>query len=159
VLLKTWRFAAIVLTALLMGLEFAHALELPPKMQYDGPRWVAAQNSLYQLFGWPGPGAWVTLGAVLAAAGLAVLVRDRRPAFQLTLLAAACLVMAFPVVYFGFIEPVNRVIEQATAGSAAPNWQQLRAQWEYAHAANFGLDLVALGALVLSVLAESPGPP
>jgi hypothetical protein len=155
-LLRTWRFAAITLTALLMGLEFGHALELPAKMGYDGPLYVRTQNTLYQFFGWPGPGAWVTLGAVLSAVGLAFLVRERRPAFPLTLVAAACLLLAFPVVYFWFIEPVNVVIEQATPTSVPANWEQLRRQWEYAHAANFVLDLVALGALLLSVLAETP---
>lgn len=155
-LLRTWRFATIILTALLMGLEFCHALELPAKLQYDGPLYVRVQNSLYQLFGWPGPGAWVTLGAVLSAAGLAFFVRHRRPAFGLTLAAVACLLAAFPVVYFLFIEPVNAVIEQATPASVPADWEQLRRQWEYAHAANVVLDLAALSALLISVLAETP---
>jgi hypothetical protein len=35
-------------------------------------------------------------------------------------------------------------------------WMQLRNRWEYGHAAGFGVQLVGLGALVLSVLVETP---
>ena len=66
-ILKIWRLITLILVALFMGLEFAHTLELPAKMQYDGALYVTIQNSLYQYFGAPGPGAWITVGAVLAA--------------------------------------------------------------------------------------------
>ncbi|MGA9377988.1 MAG: hypothetical protein WBV73_04370, partial [Phormidium sp.] len=35
------------------------------------------------------------------------------------------------------LEPVNIIIEQANAKTIPTNWQQLRNQWEYAHATNF----------------------
>jgi hypothetical protein len=35
-MLRLWRFIAIVLTALSMGLSFAHLLELPSKILFDG---------------------------------------------------------------------------------------------------------------------------
>jgi Domain of unknown function (DUF1772) len=154
--LRTWRFITLILVALFMGLEFAHTLEMPAKMQYDGAFYVTIQNSLYQYFGAPGLGAWITVGAVLAAIALTVLVRNRRPAFWWTLAGTLCLVIAFPLIYFLRIEPVNGVIEQATARSVPTNWANLRDQWEYAHAANFIFSLASFSALVISVLVDVP---
>jgi hypothetical protein len=37
-----------------------------------------------------------------------------------------------------------------------PAWTLLRVQWEYAHAVRAVLQVAALGALVLSVIAETP---
>jgi hypothetical protein len=154
--LKAWRFITLVLVALFMGLEFAHALELPAKMQYNGALYITLQNSLYRYFGAPGPGAWITVGAVLAAISLTVLVRKRHPAFGWTLAGTLCLAIAFPLIFFLKIEPVNTVIEQTNPDAVPPNFEQLRNQWEYAHAANFGFSLAGFGALLLAVLMDSP---
>jgi hypothetical protein len=154
--LRIWRFMTLIFVALFMGLEFAHALELPAKMQYDGAFYVTIQNSLYQYFGAPGPGAWITVGAVLSAIALTVLVRNRQLAFWWTLAGTLCLAIAFPLIYFLRIEPVNGVIEQATARSVPTNWAYLRDQWEYAHAANFIFGLAGFSALVISVLVDVP---
>ncbi|WP_256973485.1 DUF1772 domain-containing protein [Nostoc sp. T09] len=121
--LKIWRLLTLILVALFMGLEFAHTLELPAKMQYDGALYVTIQNSLYRYFGAPGPGALITVGAVLWAIALTVLVRKHRSAFWWTLAATVCLLIAFPLIYFLRIEPVNVAIEQANAGSVPTDWQ------------------------------------
>lgn len=153
--LKTWRFITLLLVALYMGLEFSHTLELLPKMQYDGSLYVTIQNTLYGYFGVPGPGAAVTVGALISAIILVFLVRKRRSAFQWTLAGTIFLALAFPVVYFSFIEPVNRVVEQATPQSLPTNWAELRNQWEYAHATNFVLTLVSFSALLISILVDT----
>jgi len=147
--LKTWRFIILILVGLFMGLEFCHALELPAKMQYDGVLYVTIQNTLYGYFGLPGPGAFITLGALLSAVVLKFLVRKRRSTFYWTLAGTICLVLAFPVVFFLFIEPVNVMIEQATPESVPAGWIRLRNQWEYSHAANFVLSLIGFSALLL----------
>lgn len=154
--LRIWRLITLILAALFMGLEFAHALELPAKMQYDAIAYLTIQNSLYQYFGAPGPGAFITVGAILSTIALTVLVRKRRPAFWWTLVGTLCLAIAFPLIYFLRIEPVNVVIEQATASSIPTNWEQLRNQWEYAHATNFVFGLAGFGALLISVLVDIP---
>lgn len=153
--LKIWRLITLILVALFTGLEFAHTLELPAKMQYDGVLYVTLQNSLYQYFGAPGPGAFITVSAVLCAIALTVLVRKHRPAFLWTLASTLCLAIAFPLIYFLRIEPVNVVIEQANAGTVPSNWEQLRNQWEYAHATNFVFSLAGFGALVISILVDA----
>ncbi|MEG3986246.1 DUF1772 domain-containing protein [Microcoleus sp. S28C3] len=158
--LRIWRFITIILVALFMGLEFSHALELPAKMQYDGPLYVTLQNTLYRYFGMPGPGAFITLGMLTSAAVLTFLVRKHRQVFYWTLIGTICLALAFPVVFFLFIEPVNVVIEQATAQSIPSDWLRLRSQWESAHAANFVLSLIGFSALLISLLGEtSPNRP
>ncbi|BAZ01020.1 hypothetical protein NIES37_50180 [Tolypothrix tenuis PCC 7101] len=154
--LKIWRLITLIIVALFMGLEFAHALELPPKMQYDGALYVTIQNSLYGYFGAPGPGAFITVGAVLCVIALTILVRKHRVAFWWTLAGTLCLAIAFPLIYFLRIEPVNVVIEQANATSLPTNWQQLRNQWEYAHATNFICSLAGFSALLISVLVDVP---
>jgi hypothetical protein len=150
VLLRTWRFITLILVALFMGLEFAHTLELPAKLQYNGAFYVTIQNTLYQYFGVPGPGAFVTVGAILSAIAFTVLCRKYRLAFKWALIGTVCLLIAFPLVFFLWIEPVNVVIEQATADRIPANWEQLRTQWEYAHATNFVLSLAGFSALLLA---------
>lgn len=156
--LKIWRLITLILVALFMGLEFAHALELPAKMKYDGELYVTLQNSLYQYFGAPGPGAFITVGAVLFAIALTVLVRKRRSAFGWTLVGTLCLAIAFPLIFFLWIEPVNVVIERSSAGAVPANWEQLRNQWEFAHATNFVFTLAGFSALLFSVLVDTSAP-
>jgi hypothetical protein len=126
--LRIWRFITLILVALYMGLEFSHTLELPSKIEYDGSLYVTVQNTLYAYFGMPEPGAWITIGAFITAIILVFLVRKRRPAFQWTLAGAIILALAFPLIYFSLIEPVNQVFEQATPRSLPTNWLQLRDQ-------------------------------
>ncbi|RCJ41239.1 DUF1772 domain-containing protein [Nostoc minutum NIES-26] len=154
--LRMWRFTTIILTALLMGMTFCHVLELSAKMNYDGSLYVTVQNSLYQQFGGPGIGAFMTLGAILTTAVLSFLVRKRRQVFYLTLTATVCLLLAFPVVFYLFTEPANIVFRNSTPESLPTDWMRLREQWEYSHAASFVLHLLAFSALVFSVLIEIP---
>jgi hypothetical protein len=154
--LRAWRFMAIVLSALVTGMALCHALELPAKMQYPAAQYIAVQNSLYAAFGPPNIGAAIEVAAPVTAIGLAILARQRRPAFQLTLLAIAFMLLAFPIIFFVFIEPANLALRRATPTSIPANWQQLRNQWEYSHLARFWSHLAALSALVMSVLAETP---
>lgn len=155
-ILKTWRFITLILSALVTGMAFCHALELPAKMQYSASQYIRVQNSLYVAFGPPNIGAWIEVTAPLAAIALAILVRKRRPALQLTLMAIALMLLAFPVIFFAFTEPANQIIRTATPESIPANWEQLRYQWEYSHLARFVCHLAAFSALVISVLAEIP---
>jgi len=47
-------FATLVLTALLMGTSFAHALEMPQKLSVDGQTWLTFQHTLYPYFAYIG---------------------------------------------------------------------------------------------------------
>jgi len=41
---KIWRFLTLLLTALSLGTSFAHVLEIPAKLRYDGPLYVTLQS-------------------------------------------------------------------------------------------------------------------
>ncbi len=108
-ILRAWRFITITLTALLMGATFCHVLESPAKMRYPAELYLTLHRTLYVAFGPPNIGAFIEIGAILAAVALVFLTRKRRPAFWLTLAGAAFLVAGL-VVYFVFVEPANVAI-------------------------------------------------
>lgn len=152
--LKTWRLITLILAALSVGMAFCHTLELPAKMQYDATLWTTINQSLYQQFG-SLPGIFSEVGAVLAAIGLTVLVRKRRPAFYWTLAGAVLLTLSL-VVWFTLVAPMNAEFAQWTVNSIPANWMQVRNQWEYSHAARFVLQLIGLCTLQISLLVEIP---
>lgn len=153
--LRTVRFITLLLTALLMGTTLCHTMELPAKMLYNAELWATVNKSLYWVFA-PPVGAIIEMGAILSTIVLTFLVRKHRPAFRLTLIATLCLVVAFFVIWIGFIAPMNAQIEQWTVGSLPADWTQVRNQWEYSHATRFLLHLIGFSALLLSVLRETP---
>jgi Domain of unknown function (DUF1772) len=151
--LRTWRFITIILAALTMGMAFCHTLELPAKMGYSPTVWTTLQQSLYWGFGHIG-GFIEAATVFLAAPVLTFLVRKRRPAFGWTLAGAIFLALGF-MVFLVFTEPMNREIFQWTPQSVPADWTQIRNQWEYSHATRFVLQLMGLGALLISVLVET----
>ena len=146
------RFAALILTALSLGLSFAHVLEMPAKLAYPPDVYVTLQNSLYVSFGPPNVGAFVEPAAILAVVTLAYLVRRRRRALWLTVGSAVCLLLAFPVVFFIFTEPANSFFRAANLTPLPADFEPYRRQWEYSHAARFVLHAAGFALLALSVL-------
>lgn len=155
-LIKSWRLVTIPLVALLLGLAFAHVLEMPAKMQYDAALYVTLQKTLYVAWGPPNVGGILEPVAILATISLAYLLRKRRSPFWLTLAASLVLLLAFPVVFFVFVAPANEVFLAATTATIPANWMELRTSWETGHAIRFVLQLIALSLLTLSVLFEIP---
>jgi len=155
-LLKTWRFVTVMLTALSAGLSFAHLLELPPRVfHFDARLWVATTTrGLYALFGTVG--AVTEIGSILTAIVLTLFVRGRGAAFYLTLAGAILLALALAS-WAAFVAPVNAELATWTASSFPADWTRYRDQWEYAHAANAVVKITALASLVLSVIVETPG--
>jgi hypothetical protein len=155
-LLRTWRLLTIVLIALSLGPALGHLLELPAKMAYEGPLWLLVSQTLYGTFGTMG--AAFEVGAVVAVVLLAIGVRGRHPAFGWTLMGTLC-VLAAHAAYWVWLAPVNATIATLAADTLPSSWTELRRQWEYTHAARAVLQLIALGALVFSVLLEIPAGP
>jgi len=150
-----------MLTTLSVGMAFGHLMERPTRLNYAPALWSRVTNieGTYRLF-WPPVGASIEGegGASITAVALSVFVRKRRPALALTLVGAACMVAA-QVAWWLFVFPVNSQMVNWTAESLPANFTELRDQWEYAHAARAILQIVGLGSLVLSVLAETPTEP
>jgi hypothetical protein len=152
-LVKIWRLVTIMLAALSMGTALCHLLEMPAKITYEGALWLTLLQTLYPpAFGTIG--AFFEVGAVVTAVMLAFLVR-RRPAFVWTLLGALCLVVAHAAFWI-WVAPVNATMSPLTPETLPADWMRLRNQWEYTHAARAVLQIVALGALVFSILVEIP---
>lgn len=151
-LVKTWRFLTIILTALSLGPALGHLLELPAKLSYEGALWLTVSHTLYATFGTVG--AAFEVGAVVACVILAIMVRRRRPAFGWTIFGAACVVVSHAAFWI-WLAPVNATIAALTVDTLPADWMGLRTQWEYTHAARAVLQLTALGALVVSVLVET----
>ena len=150
--LALWRFLAVVLTALLLGTTFAHVLEMPAKLHVDATLWMTLQHTLYRAFG--SIGAVVEVGALSSVLVLSVLLRQHRRALWLTLFAAACLLIAFFVVWLVFTSAVNAETARWTATSIPADWMLWRTRWEFSHALRFALHLVAFCSLVLSLLVD-----
>ena len=155
-LLRTWRFVTLLLTALALTLTSAHVLELPQKMSYGAELYSAVNTTLYRHFATVG--AVYTVGSIVAALVLVYLVRRRRAALAWTVAGTICLLLAFGS-WLGLVAPVNREIAEAlrTAPDSVPTlWLRLRSRWEYGHAVGFVLELAGFCALLASVLIETP---
>jgi hypothetical protein len=95
------------------------------------------------------------IGAVVASLVLVVAIRNRPKAFRCTLLAASCLA-ATHAIFWIWVAPVNAALVPLSPETLPPDWARLRDQWEFAHASRAILQIVALAALVISILAELP---
>jgi len=152
-LVRNWRFITIMLAALTMGMALCHLLEMPAKMNYGGALWLTLLQTLYGVFG--PTSAFVETGAVTTAVVLAFFVRRRHTVFNWTLLGALCLIAA-NVAWWIWVFPVNSAMSALTPETLPADWTRLRDQWEYTHAARAVLQIIALGAIVFSVLIETP---
>lgn len=152
-ILKIGRFLTVMFVSLSMGPAICHLLEMPAKMAYDGLFWLKISQTLY------GPrfgtvGAFFELGAVLTSIILVFLVRRRKPAFAWTMLVAICM-LAIHLSFWIWIAPVNAKIAAMTPETLSADWTQLRYQWEHTHAARAYLHMIAIAALIISILVET----
>lgn len=140
------QFVAIILTALALVPGGAHALELAHKMALDRDQYFVVQ-SIYQGWAWLGA---VLILAIAANAVLAIRMR-RRTGPMLCAAASAAILCVTLAIFFTWTFPANQATANWT-GVARPDWQILRAQWEYSHAVNAALTFVALCATTASTV-------
>jgi hypothetical protein len=143
--LRTAQFLAIVLTALALVPAGAHLAELPNKIGLAEDDYFVVQG-IYRGWAWFGIALSGALGANLV---LAILARRQRAPFRLAFLAFL-LVAATLAIFFTWTYPANHATANWTV--VPQNWQELRLQWEYAHASNAVLTFLALCAVTMSVL-------
>ena len=142
------RFLAIVLTGLAVVAPAAHLFALPGKIHMAANDYFTVQR-IY--LGW-----WV-LGLFLPAAlianlALAAVVRHNTAAMGLAI-AATVLIAVNLAIFMVWTKPANAVTENWTV--RPENWQALRQQWEYSHAVNAGVTLLAFCATTLAALRET----
>ena len=145
--LNTVRFLSLLFAALALIPAGAHLLELPNKIGLPATDYLVVQQ-IYR--GWALIGI-VVVGALLSTLTLVLMLYSQRKPFVLALVAFLCIV-GTQVIFWTFTYPVN---QQTVNWTVLPtNWQILRNQWEYSHAASAGLNLVVLISLILSVLTK-----
>jgi len=140
---KLSQFVAIIFTAIALVPGGAHLLSLAAKIVLPEQPYFTVQQ-IYRGWAWLGV---AIAAAILANLASALLVRGQSRPFCLSL-AACLLIVGTLVVFFVWTYPTNLATGNWT--DAPDNWEQLRAQWEYSHAANAVITFVAL---VCSVLA------
>src|SRR4051794_2080486 len=132
-----------------MASALAHVFALPNKTSLDQADYFIVQQT-YR--GWSLLGIAV-LGALAGSViQIVALGRDRRA--QKGSLVAALSIAASLAVFFGFVFPANQKTANWTV--APPDWQSLRAHWEYGHLASGALLVVAFSALVIALLPKAP---
>jgi hypothetical protein len=157
--MRTWHVVTLVLVALVLGTSFAHVLQWPAKLQYDGPLYTRLQNTLYVRWGPPSLTGFAEPAAIVAVLVLAALLRHDRPAFMLV--AAGVLLLAFPVIFYWRVEPANTAFRAAgLAGTVPKEWAAWRTRWETGHALRFVLHLLAFVLLASAATqVQSPSRP
>jgi hypothetical protein len=138
-------FIAIVLTAFCLVPGGAHVLEVANKIGLDQNPYMTVQQ-IYR--------GWALLGVLLVAAigvnGLVAVMMRRQTMPMICAAAAAGLLCLGLVIFFTWTFPVNQITNNWRV--APVNWQALRAQWEYSHAANAGVTFLALCSSIASSL-------
>jgi uncharacterized membrane-anchored protein len=144
------RFSSLLFVALALVPAGAHLMELAHKIAMPGAEYLTVQK-IYR--GW-NMAAIVVIGALLSTLGLTLTLRGQAPAFGWALLAFACIV-GTQVVFWSFTYPVNQATSNWTL--LPTHWEDLRARWEYSHAASALLNVVALASNIIAVLsADKP---
>lgn len=139
-------FFSLLFAALAMAPAFAHLLELLNKIDLPRDEYFIVQQ-IYR--GWALLGI-VVFGALLSTLVLTVMLRHWRRPFIFSLIAFLCIV-GTQVIFWTYTQPANLATDNWTM--IPQNWEALRRQWEYSHAASAVLNFIAFGALVLSLLA------
>ncbi len=137
--MRALRTACLTCVALTLGLSFAHVLEIPGKLQLDGPQWLMVQHHLYVGFGTVG--AAIEVAAIVLAWVLAIRLR-RTPEGRDTL-AAAILVTIGLIEWALVVAPMNARLNGWTATTLPATWQTTRDRWEAGHAIQAALFFAA----------------
>jgi uncharacterized membrane protein len=149
--LRITQFLAIMFTAIALVPGGAHVLSLPAKIELPEQPYFTVQQ-IYR--GW----AWLGIAiaaAILANLASAVLARGQPRPLCLSL-ASCLLIVGTLVIFFVWTYPTNQATGNWT--TVPDDWEQLRLQWEYSHAANAAITFVALVCSVLAALSACPAP-
>jgi hypothetical protein len=139
------QFLSVLLTAIALIPSGAHLFELPNKIGMSQEAYFTVQ-SIYR--GWALFG-FVLIPAILVNAVVAIMVRRQRQPFWLAVAAFLCVALSL-IVFFAWTEPANQATRYWMA--APPNWDELRRQWEYSHAATALLMFAGLCSAMMSAL-------
>ena len=140
------KLAALILTALILIPVGAHLFELPGKIALERDAYFTVQGIYagWALFAIP------IFAAIAANALLFVALRRRKAPRAGSALLASGLIVGSLAVFFGFVFPGN---QQTANWTLQPeNWEALRRNWEYGHAASAALTFAAFVATALAAV-------
>lgn len=143
--LKMFSFAGLLFTALALVPAMAHLLELPNKMALSREDYLTVQQ-IYR--GWARVG-FIVGAALISTLALTIKLRNHSTVFALALTAFLC-IAGTQVIFWTFTYPANQATHNWTR--LPEQWEELRRQWEYSHAASAGLNFIALISLMILVL-------
>jgi hypothetical protein len=129
------QFLAIVFTALALVPGGAHLMSLPAKIAMPAEPYFVAQQ-VYRGWAWAGVAIFLAIFANFLSAFFTS-GNGRRLS-----MAAGVIVATTLGVFFAWTYPANQATGNWT--SVPENWERLRTQWEYSHAANAVLTFAAL---------------
>lgn len=152
-LLKTTRFVSLFCAALALGLTVTHDLEIPGKQMLSGADWLTVQRTFYGGFAIVG-GVAEVLGLISTGVLLSLL-RKRRTAFVLTLVAAISFAGMLALFALGH-NPLNQQVMAWTPQTLPANWREIRDAWDGFHAASSAFAALALAALLVATLRDTP---
>jgi hypothetical protein len=132
---RTSQFLAIVFTALALVPGGAHLMSLPAKIAMPAEPYFVAQQ-VYRGWAWAGVVIFLAIFANFAAAFFTN-GNGRRLSMASGIVVATTL-----AVFFAWTHPANQATGNWT--SVPANWERLRTEWEYSHAANAALTFAAL---------------
>jgi hypothetical protein len=141
-LAKHFLLASLFFVALAWGPSAAHLLELPAKIDVGRQDYLTIQQ-IYR--------GWALLGIVVFAELIAIggfAWTSRHATWSPSAWVALLCVVVAQILFWTLTFPANQATDNWTRLPA--NWQGLRAQWEYSHAAAAGLNLLALISLLLA---------
>ena len=142
------RFLALLATGCYLAAGMAHLAALPNKIGIPADAYLTVQQ-IYR--------GWAAFGFLLFAALVtifALVILDWRKSRPFALELAALLLLAASLgVFFTWTEPANVATKHWTM--LPENWEQVRASWEYSHAAAACLVLLAFSTLVLASIRHS----
>lgn len=144
--LRIVQFLGLLFTAFALVPAGAHLMELLNKIDLAADDYLTVQQ-LYS--GWALSGILV-FGALLTTLALTVKNRGRRAAFIPALIAFLC-IAGTQLIFWTWTFPANQATRNWTM--LPQHWLELRTQWEYSHAASAVLNIIALIAVIVSVLA------
>jgi hypothetical protein len=147
-MIRFLRLSAFVFALLCLVPAGAHLFSSWSKLRLSGPDYLVAQRAYdgWNLF------AIAVIGALVSTLALAVVLYSSDLPYRSAGLAFLC-IAATQALFWSFTFPAN----QATANwTVLPeNWQALRTQWEYSHAASAVLNFAAVLLLAAPDLVES----
>ena len=138
-------FAALMSTAVALGASLAHLFELPNKIDLGRDAYFTVQG----IYRGRNQLAYVLAIEFVSIIATIILSRDAR---QVRLWAAVALLslVAAQAVFWTFTYPANVATNNWTAIPA--DWETLRRQSEYSHAAGAIFQLIAMTSLVIAAL-------